>query len=203
MRIARAALILVSGCGYCLGQEGRPGWLDDERAFCREMAARTNGKGSPVPLGPPRARRFGDHPVRPVAQPRAIAAVIGKDDWENPTLFAKVIRSESVRGPDFASRYVIVSWTCGTWCVNAVIADTLNFKTYETPFVGVVGCPEITGDHATIETHANSSLLVVRGSLEVSYGKYFDDGPCGTFYYVWNADRLRMIGCDLAGLKAR
>ena len=72
-------------------------------------------------------------------------------------------------------------------------------KTYETPFVGVVGCRGVTGDFDTLQRQAASSLLIVRGSLEMSFDNTFGEGPCGTFYFRWVPDRLRLIGADIQG----
>ena len=49
--------------------------------------------------------------------------------------------------------------------------------------LGVVGCKETTGAFNTIERRANSSLLVVRGRLEMTFDHSFSDGPCGIFYF--------------------
>jgi hypothetical protein len=55
--------------------------------------------------------------------------------------FAQAVKREIAGGPDFAGKYVIVEWSCGSWCINASIADIRSGHTYDTPFVGIVGCP--------------------------------------------------------------
>jgi hypothetical protein len=104
-------------------------------------------------------------------------------------------------GPDFAGRLAILLWSCGTACSNAVIADVQTRKTHATPFVGIVGCPE-NGVSETLQSKADSSLLIASGSLELGYGHYFDEGPCGTYYFQWRSDRLRLIGCEIATLQS-
>lgn len=79
-----------------------------------------------------------------------------------------------------------------------MIVDVRTGKQYDLPFVGVVGCERATGERSTIERRANSRLTIVRGRLEIAYGDYFDDGLCGTFYYVWQQDRPQLIGCELS-----
>ena len=93
------------------------------------------------------------------------------------------MRTEIRKGPDFAGKFAILTWSCGTWCGNATIADIRTGKTWDTPFAGIVGCDKITGSFDTLQHQADSSLLVARGSLEMSFGQYFDEGPCGTYYF--------------------
>ena len=130
------------------------------------------------------------------SRPRAEEGILGKYDWK-PRGFAKAVQAEIRKGPDFAGRLAILSWSCGTWCRNATIADVRTRKTYDTPFVGIVGCEKITGNFDTLQRRADSSLLIARGSLEMSFGQYSDGGPCGTYYFQWRVNRLRLIGCDI------
>jgi hypothetical protein len=148
-------------------------------------------------MGKPTSTLFSDYAVHPVRTPRPNEAVIGKYDWTNKVKFSHEIKSEASKGPDFAGRYAIVLWSCGSWCSNSVIADVLSGKTYDMPFAGVVGCEPITGNFDTLQRRADSSLLIVRGSLEMSNGGYLDEGPCGTFYFRWASDRLHLVGCDI------
>jgi hypothetical protein len=132
-----------------------------------------------------------------VAPPRSGEAIIGKDEANDDKRFAQAVTSAASSGPDFAGRYAIVRWTCGTWCTNAVIADVVRGKSYELPFLGVIGCKETTASFDTMERRANSTLLIVRGSLEMTFADSFSEGPCGTFYFTWQSNRLQLIGCEV------
>jgi hypothetical protein len=123
--------------------------------------------------------------------------ILGKYDWEDERVFSQSVRAEIKKGPDFAGRFAILTWSCGSWCANATIADIRTGKTYETPFVGIVGCSEVTGDFDTLQRKADSSLLIARGRLEMAVGDNFDDGPCGTYYFQWRLNHLRLIGSDI------
>ena len=171
----------------------RPTWLDDRARFCSEFARRTNGPGV-LPSRSLTSIRFDDFGVEPIAKPRSDQAGVGKDQAFNRRQFDQNVRLEAAKGPDFAGRYVVVQWTCGTWCVNSIIADIRTGKKYDPPFAGVVGCERATGEHNTVERKADSRLIVVRGRLELREG----EGPCATFYYVWQQDRVRLIGCELS-----
>ena len=72
------------------------------------------------------------------------------------------------------------------------IVDLKTGHVYDTPFVGVLGCPMNQPD--TLLYHFNSRLFVVNGSLELpAKGHMISDGPCGTFYYEWIGTRLKLI----------
>ena len=196
MRLVVAAAILSSFCCASFCQEP-PAWLKDPKGFCIELAKRANKNGEPVPTGKPRLGRFTDYPSRAVAPQRAEQAVLGKYDWTDKQSFAREAKAEAAKGPDFAGGYAILTWSCGTWCANAAIASVRTGRTHSPPFVGVVGCASVTGDFETLERHADSSLLMVRGSLEMSFGNSFDEGPCGVFYFRWVPDHLQLAGCDV------
>lgn len=186
--------VFLLPCRFC--QEA-PTWLKDPKRYCIELAKRANKNGGSVPMGEPRLRRFSDYPSRTVAPQRAEQAVLGKYDWTDKQAFAREAKAEAAKGPDFAGGYAILTWSCGTWCANAAIASVQTGRTYPTPFVGVVGCASVTGNFDTLGRHADSSLLIVRGSLEMSFGNSFDEGPCGVFYFRWVPDHLQLIGCDV------
>jgi hypothetical protein len=197
MRARISGILLFALCnrGYCQGE--LPRWLTDATAFCTELAHRTNGKTSAILLGTPNTT--GSRITKCARLPSSVRAkaIIGKYDWTDKANFGRVVKSEAAKGPDFAGRYAIIEWSCGSWCTNSVIANILNGKAYDTPFGGVVGCRAITGDLPTMQPRANSSLLIVRGSLEMSFNNSLSEGPCGTFYFRWTAARLCLIGCDI------
>ena len=197
MRCFFRIVITVAVCGPLFCQDRVPGWFSDAKGFCRELADRANGKGTPVPPAKPNSVRFTDYASRSVPPQRSQEAIIGKDEANNDEMFAQAVKLAASSGPDFAGRYAIVRWTCGTWCSNAVIADVISGKSYETPFLGVIGCKETNGSSDTIERRVNSSLLVVRGSLEMTFDQSFSEGPCGVFYFRWQSNRLHLIGCDI------
>jgi hypothetical protein len=197
MRFLISATILSAFCGQAYCPDGVPSWLKDAKGFCRELAKRTDVKVSPAPAARPRSTRFEDYATHPVSPQRVSEAVLGKYDWSDKKEFARAVKSETSKGPDFAGRYLIVRWSCGTWCSNATIVDVVTDKTYDLPFSGVVGCQEVTGDFDTMQRRADSSLLIVRGSLEMTFDHSAYEGPCGTFYFHWNSNRLRLIECDV------
>jgi hypothetical protein len=104
----------------------------------------------------------------------------------------KRVRDEERKGPNFAGHYTIVLFSCGSDCANMGIVDVLTGHVYDTPFVGVLGCPMNQPD--TLLYHLDSRLFVVNGSLELAAKSHMiSDGPCGTFYYEWTGKRLKLI----------
>jgi hypothetical protein len=172
-----------------------PKWFSDRASFCSELARRTNN-GDGAHLRRIASMNLDQYKVRPVAKPRHEQATIDQH-LEGPS-FDQAVKIAAAKGTDFAGRFAIVTWTCGIWCENAVIADVKTGTWHETPFVGAVGCNGVTGEHGPIETQANSRLLIVRGKLEIAYGNYFADGLCGTFAYLWQRNHLELIGCELS-----
>jgi hypothetical protein len=139
--------------------------------------------------------QFADYPTHPVALQRPSEAVISKYDVTEKGRFLQAVRDVVSDGPDFAGRYAIVTWGCGTWCWNIVIADVVTGRVYDAPFVAAIGFPQVTHGEL-IQRRADSSLLVVSGCLEMRDGQQLRAGPCGTFYFNWSADRLRLTGCE-------
>ena len=185
---------LLSAAASAQSKRDEPKWLNDRASFCSELARRTNGANG-LALKNIRSITFDQYKVQPIATLRTDQAIVAKDAAFDRRRLAEEIKLAAKKGPDFAARYVIVQWTCGSWCANSVIADVRTGKQYVPPFAGVVGCERITGEHETIERRADSRLIIVRGRLETSDG----DGPCGTFYYVWQRNRAQVVGCELSG----
>jgi hypothetical protein len=180
-----------------MAQSDRPRWFDDSNRFCAELAARANGRGKQSSVargGPP---PFDRYRIEPIRSPRKEEAVLGKYDWTNHRKFIRQVREEAAKGPDFAGRYALILWSCGSWCANAIFADVLTGARHDVPFLGVGGCRTVTGDHDTMERRADSRLMVVRGSLEMTYGSEFSEGPCGTFSFVWENQSLRLLTCEI------
>lgn len=124
---------------------------------------------------------------------RASPASIGRQENQTDAEFDRQMVAAAKQGPDFAGHYAIVGWSCGFVCVNMVIVDVRTGRIFHTPFVGVGQCRN--PDAEMISFRLNSRLLILKGSLEIPDWKThtFDDGPCGTFYYVWNRNRLQLI----------
>ena len=153
-RLTLPALVFIA-FGLNAADDPAPPWLTAAQPFCRELSRRTNGSKSPVTYGKPPWSGFEDYPVRPIATPSTAHGVLGKYDWMDRKVFTQSVKAEISKGPDFAGRFAILVWSCGTACSSATIADIQTGKTHETPFVGIVGC-RASGDSGTIQSKADS-----------------------------------------------
>jgi len=89
----------------------------------------------------------------------------------------------------FAGHFRLQKSNCGTACIAITIVDTLTARRYGTPFIGVRPCTPDNLD--TFIWRANSRLLVINGSLEVSDES--GSWPCGTAFYEWRGSDFRLI----------
>src|SRR5690349_3021161 len=120
VRCFHAVSVLLALSGPVLGQVDRPKWFDDPKEFCATLATRANGKSTGIKVGsiaPP----FGRYGARPIKSPRRAEVVIGKYDWQDQPEFTRELRAEAAKGPDFAGRYAVILWSCGTECSNAIL----------------------------------------------------------------------------------
>ncbi len=124
MRYSCAVLLLLAICGSISGQTDRPDWLDNPAKFCSELAVRSRTPPGSLGKGdPPTLERYRVHPIAP---PRKEEAVVGKYDASDKSKFAREVKEEVSKGPDFAGRYAVIEWSCGSWCANVAIADVLT-----------------------------------------------------------------------------
>jgi hypothetical protein len=194
MRFFIVATLFASFTGF--PQNGTPQSEPDWTSSCNELTIQANGANSAIPIRGPKSIQFADYPAHPVAPKRPYEAVISKYDVIEKKKFAQVVREVVSEGPDFAGRYALVTWGCGTWCWNVVIADVVAGRVYDAPFAAAIGFAEVTPGEL-IQRRADSSLLVVSGCLEMRNGQQLKAGPCGTFHFNWSANHLRLIGCEM------
>lgn len=111
--------------------------------------------------------------------------------------YRTTITRESVKGPNFAAHYRIITWMCGSLCYGFVAADSQTGKVYDPPFRWI-GLPTPSADSPDAVTHPygyeyqiDSRLLKVGGCLE--------DKTCGSFYYEWTGSRWNLLRSLVVG----
>lgn len=124
------------------------------------------------------------YPARPIAPPRTDRGSLSKDDFELPN-FKQLVRREASKGPNFAGRFAIMSWTCGTWCSSVMAVDFQTGAPLTLPFNNVIYCPDFSEGGALLH-RPDSRLLIVRGRLGID-GL---EGPCGVYRFVWTGTRF-------------
>lgn len=103
---------------------------------------------------------------------------------------------EAVKGEvNFAGKYILTGWGCGTGCSYSAIIDAKTGRVYFPDELLGVSVWYGSGSDEFPETYTyrkNSRLLVLRGTP----GPMEDgdsDQKQGTYYYEWRANRLRLI----------
>src|SRR3954466_12462988 len=76
------------------------------------------------------APRFEDYPVREIYK-GPVAPV--RLDSRKARMFRTRLREDSRVGPNFAGRYTVVVWGCGTGCAQMGVVDARNGRVYFPP----------------------------------------------------------------------
>ena len=137
--------------------------------------------------------RFDDYPVKErFSGTPATPKLIWAGDWA----FRTMIRQGASKGPNFAGRYTIAEWGCGSACVSMAVIDAEDGTVFDAPF-GILGWGfpglRYEGEHVPMNKaqfhpllyKLDSRLLVVRGCPE--------DQNCSSYYYAWTPPKFRLI----------
>jgi hypothetical protein len=129
-----------------------------------------------------RAPRFEDYPVRgiykgPVAPVRL--------DSRKARMFRTRLREDSRVGPNFAGRYVVVVWGCGTGCAQMGVVDARNGRVYFPP-VEYMDIPDME-DEVRRGFRLDSRLLVV------TRNHYDGQGTYTAYYFLFDGGRFRLL----------
>ena len=107
--------------------------------------------------------------------------------------FRTVIRDWARKGPNFAGRYVIAEWGCGTGCGQMAVVDVKSGDVYDGPFgilpKGVLSLgSNVEDDNVGMFYRRDSSLLIARGCVNERDG--------GALYYAWIGARFKLLRRD-------
>ena len=103
------------------------------------------------------------------------------------------IRIASKLTPNFAGRYRIAEWGCGTSCVSIAVINLETGIVYDPPFrvLAYAVRRKYEGGEEELEYRPNSRLLIARGCP--------DTRECGTYYYVWRGAGFEQLRFAPAG----
>jgi hypothetical protein len=111
--------------------------------------------------------------------------------------FATRIREAAAKGPNFAGKFTIANWGCGTACLQIAVIDEASGLVYAGPFRYLDSDGNFTypdgsnwaaGNLEPASYRLNSRLLVVRGCPDSSQYQ-----GCAILYYEWQGTRFRLI----------
>lgn len=99
------------------------------------------------------------------------------ESHENAKKFKTAIANGARDGLNFAGKYVLISWGCGTMCQTIAIVDADNGNIYFAPFSSSLG----------VEFKKDSSLLIVNppNKIKETFGNDVPDWA-HAYYYNWN-----------------
>jgi hypothetical protein len=114
------------------------------------------------------------------------ALTMGSDvwvgSWKNPS---------RVAGPNFAGRYFVIRWGCGSQCVVMATVDAKTGIVYDPPLAdkGSLNVPLDNLSDMEIDLRPTSSLLVLRNACR----DFKNRESCGTYYFNWKDDRFTLV----------
>lgn len=102
---------------------------------------------------------------------------------------------EALKGEvNFAGRYIITGWGCGTGCSHSAIIDAKTGRVYfPDELLGVSAAyGDLPDDYEVYSYRKDSRLLIIRGKPgpDVENAR---NRKQGTYYFEWRANRLRLL----------
>jgi hypothetical protein len=107
---------------------------------------------------------------------------------KNHRAFRTAILDAAEKGPNFAGRYAIAQWGCGSGCLSMALVDEATGKVFSGPFETLT-TPTVSGENAHefqgLVFQLNSRLFIADGCQE--------DKTCATYYYEWKNDKFEIV----------
>jgi len=94
---------------------------------------------------------------------------------------------------NFAGKYIIAQWGCGTCCTEAAIVDAKTGNVFfPVELQGVRAGGLALGDHDMVEYKKASRLLVIYGYAGED-DESSKESPLGISYYLWTNNELQLL----------
>ncbi len=96
---------------------------------------------------------------------------------------------------NFAGKYILVQWGCGTNCIQAALIDALSGEVYFPEILqGVTqGYNEAFARHEILEFKKGSKLLILYGAAGNDFKSESNDFVQGISYYEWTGKDFNLI----------
>jgi hypothetical protein len=135
---------------------------------------------------------FNQFPAR-VEKVSARSIDLKKSDgaWTFRTRLTEALRG----GVNFAGRYIVTGWGCGTGCISGAIIDARTGRVYFPEQLGGMGTGTTDdGEYVDepVRYRKNSRMLVISG-VPATHTEGRDELPMGDYYYEWKNNGLRLI----------
>lgn len=165
MNAARAAVCLLALCACAAAAPG--------------ASAQPRGGRAPRP-----APRFEDYPVREVYK-GPVAPV--RLDSRRARMYRTRLREDSRGGPNFAGRYTVVVWGCGTSCAQMGVVDARTGRVYFPP-VEYMDIVDVSDEAERRQWFRLDSRL-----LRLTLNYYDGAGGYKVYYYLFDRGRFRLL----------
>ena len=133
-----------------------------------------------LPRSAPRFDRFAA-PRTPRFRPAPVRL-----DTHDARMFRTQLRTQARLGPDFAGRYRVAYWGCGTGCMGFAVVDLRTGKVSFPPDFHIV-VQASAAPMAHVIRRDDSRLLIVTGMLDE------DEKRLGVFFYEMTPKGLRRV----------
>lgn len=133
------------------------------------------------------APRFEDYPVAiPRPAPPAKPRLASRDARE----FATAIRQAAAAGPNFAGRFALAVWGCGSACNDFAIIDARSGRVFFDPGLRAISVLHVDPGrepNGSLRFRPDSRLLVILGAPAE------DDARDGVAFYEWTGTALKLL----------
>ena len=130
------------------------------------------------------APRFEDYPAREVYRGRPAPVRL---DSRRARMFRTRLREDSRSGPNFAGRYTVVVWGCGTGCAQMGVVDAKTGRVYFPP-VEYMDIPDMEDEDARSRWFRPGSQL-----LRITQNYYDGRGGYTAYYFLFDRGRFRLL----------
>ena len=132
------------------------------------------------------APQFSDYPAETYTGPTAPLVLTGTDAAFHSYLI------EAAKGkPNFAGRFILVTWGCGAQCVMGAAIDTATGKVYPLPHTACCWGFDTDEHFAPVEARTGSQLIVLRGARDER------KNDNGAHYYRFENGRFKHLRSEL------
>lgn len=142
----------------------------------------------PADLESTGAPRF-EHYAAPLKHGGRPAAVILESHRDAP-LWRTQLREGAKKGPNFADHYSLVTWGCGTDCMQVAIVDARSGTVFFPTNLGALHFVNVHDDvlrNDVLRFRRDSALLVAVGTPNE------DARQRGVSYYIWTGSALKLV----------
>ena len=126
------------------------------------------------------SKKFEDFPVRELFQGKSAPVRLATREARQ---FRTRLTEASRQKPNFAGHYIFARWGCGSGCVQTAIIDAKTGRVFMVPFTVTTVGEEVV---EPVQFRPDSRLVVVNGSRN-------DQAENGTYYYLWDGKRLKLM----------